>query len=171
MERKEPSEIVLAAHDIAGWLAAHGVGIALYNDVPKWLVEAAGTRTFVVPRLDISLALPVDADMQRYRPHRARHTIRPQREREVQHWVYASASDATTTVAVARLEVGAEDEWTAHIHRGRYNQFVDKFSVASKAALASGVAPAAAHIALIAADVVMPLQAEVERVVEPEPKP
>ena len=156
-------DIVLAAHDIAGWLKAHGAGIALYNEVPKWLVDSGGSRSFVVPRLDISLALPPDTDAQRYRPLARRHTTRPQREREVQHWVYASASDATTTVAVARLDSGAADEWTAHIHRGRYNQFIDKFSVAARAALASGVAPTAAHIALIAADVVMPLQAEVER--------
>jgi hypothetical protein len=161
------NEIVLAAHDIAGWLTAHGTGIALYNDVPKWLVDSGGSRTFVIPRLDISLALPADVDLQRYRPIARRHTTRPQREREVQHWVYASAADAATTVAVARLEGGDDDEWTAHIHRGRYNQFVDKFTVAAKAALASGVAPAAAHIALIAADVVMPLQAEVERLLTP----
>ena len=156
-------DIVQAAHEIAGWLAAHSAGIALYNEVPKWLVESGGARTFVVPRLDIALALPPDAEIQRWRPLPRRHTMRPQRDRDVQHWVYASASDATTTVAVARLEGGHDDEWAAHLHRGRYNQYIDKFTVATKAALASGVAPAAAHIALVAADVVMPLQAEIEK--------
>lgn len=155
--------IVHAAHDIAGYLAAHGAGIELYNDVPKWIVEIDGARWFQVPRLDISLALPPDQDLQRYRPVPRRHTTRPQRERTVQHWVYASAADATTTVAVARLEGGSDDEWTAHIGRGPHTQFIDKFSVNVKAALASGIAPSAAHIALLAADVVMPLQAELAR--------
>lgn len=159
----ENDPIVHAAHDIAGYLAAHGAGIAWYNDVPKWIVESGGVRYFQVPRLDISLALPPDTDMQRYRPLPRRHTTRPQRDRVVQHWVYASAADATTTVAVARLEGGLEDEWAAHIGRGPHSQFVDKFTVNVKAALASGVAPAAAHIALIAADVVMPLQAELAK--------
>jgi hypothetical protein len=159
----ESEPIVHAAHDIAGYLAAHGAGIELYNDVPKWLVEDGGARYFQVPRLDISLVLPADVNSQRYRPLPRRHTTRPQRERVVQHWVYASASDATTTVAVARLESGSDDEWTAHIGRGPLTQYLDKFSVNVKAALASGVAPAAAHIALLAADVVMPLQAELVR--------
>jgi len=156
-------DIVAAAHDIAGYLTAHGAGIALYNDVPKWIVESGGARYFQIPRLDISLALPADVDLQRFRPLPRRHTTRPQRELVVQHWVYASAADATTTVAVARLEGGEDDEWAAHIGRGPYTQYVDKFSVGVKAALASGVAPAAAHIALLAADVVMPLQAELVR--------
>lgn len=159
----ESDPIVHAAHDIAGYLAAHGAGLALYNDVPKWIVDTGGARYFQVPRLDISLVLPADVDMQRYRPLPRRHTTRAQRDRVVQHWVYASAADATTTVAVARLEGGLEDEWAAHIGRGPHTQFVDKFSVNVKAALASGVAPAAAHIALLAADVVMPLQAELAR--------
>jgi len=159
----ESDPIVHAAHDIAGYLTAHGAGIELYNDVPKWIVDVAGARYFQVPRLDISLVLPADVDLQRYRPLARRHTTRPQRDRVVQHWVYASAADATTTVAVARLEGGSDDEWTAHIGRGPHTQFVDKFSVNVKAALVSGVAPAAAHVALLAADVVMPLQAELAR--------
>ncbi len=159
----ENDPIVHAAHDIAGYLAAHGAGLELYNDVPKWLVVNGGRRYFQIPRLDISLLLPADVDVQRYRPLPRRHTTRPQRDRVVQHWVYASAADATTTVAVARLEGGLADEWAAHIGRGPLTQFVDRFSVNVTAALASGVAPAAAHIALIAADVVMPLQAELVR--------
>jgi len=162
-------QILAAAYDIAGWLAAHGQGISLYNDVPKWIVDVGGARYFQVPRLDISLVLPADTDLQRFRPLPRRHTIRLQRDRDVQHWVYASAADATTTVAVARLEGGFDDEWSAHIGRGPYTQFIDKFSVGVTAALASGIAPAAAHIALLAADVVMPLQAELVRLTGAKP--
>jgi hypothetical protein len=70
-------------------------------------------------------------------------------------------------VAVARLESGNDDEWTAHIGRGPYVQFIDRFSAGASTGIASSVAPAAAHIALIAADIVMPLQAEVERLLKP----
>jgi hypothetical protein len=159
--------IVAAAYDLAGWLAAHGAGLELYGEVPKWVVEIDGTRYFQVPRLEISLALPADVNLPRYRPLPRRHTTRPQRSITVQHWVYASAADATTTVAVARLESGNDDEWSAHIGRGPYTQFIDRFSAGKTAGIASSVAPAAAHIALVAADVVMPLQAEVERLLKP----
>jgi hypothetical protein len=163
----ENDAVVAAAHDIAGWLAAHGAGLELYGEVPKWIVEIEGTRYFQVPRLDISLPLPADAKLPRYQPLPRRHTTRPQRDLTVQYWVFASASDATTTVAVARLESGNEDEWTAHIGRGPYTQYIDRFSAGKMAGIASSVAPTAAHIALIAADVVMPLQAEVERLLKP----
>jgi hypothetical protein len=163
----ENDAIVGAAHDIAGWLAAHGKGLELYGEVPKWIVEIDGTRYFQVPRLDISLVLPADVKLPRYQPLPRRHTTRPQRDITVQHWVYASAADATTTVAVARLERGNDDEWSAHIGRGPYVQFIDRFSAGTSTGIASSVAPAAAHIALIAADVVMPLQAEVERLLKP----
>jgi hypothetical protein len=106
----ENDAIVAAAHDIAGWLAAHGAGLELYAEVPKWIVEIDGTRYFQVPRLDISLALPADTKSTRYQPLPRRHTTRSQRDITVQHWVYASAADATTTVAVARLPLQAEVE-------------------------------------------------------------
>jgi hypothetical protein len=163
----ENDPILMAAHDIAGYLIAHNAGIELYNEVPKWIVDIDRTRYFQIPRLDISLALPVDVDLPRYRLAPRRHTTRPQRDLIVQHWVYASTLDATSTVAVARLESGGSDEWTAHIGRGPYNQFVDRFSVNAGSGIASSVAPAAARIAFIAADVVMPLQAEVERLLKP----
>jgi hypothetical protein len=163
----ENDAIVGAARDIAGWVAAQGAGLELYGEVPKWIVEIGGARYFHVPRLDISLALPAEVKLPRYQPLPRRHTTRPQREVTVQHWVYASAADATTTVAVARLESGNDDEWSAHIGRGPYTQFIDRFSAGAAAGIASSVAPAAAHIALIAADVVMPLQAEVERLLRP----
>ena len=126
-----------------------------------------GVRIFQVPRLEISLLLPAETNLRRYKPEPRRHTTRPQRELDVQHWVFASATDATTTVAVARLEKGGEDEWTVHIGRGPYTQFIDRFSVPGTAGHASNVAPTAAHIALIAADVVIPLQAEIERLLKP----
>jgi hypothetical protein len=157
-------QIVAAAHEIVGWLAASkAAGYATYDAVPKFVVTAGERRTLEIPRFEIALPLPPDSDVPRYRPLARLHTTRPQRDRVVQHWVYASIADATTSVAVARLESGAENEWTAHIGRGRYTQFIDRFDIPSTPGLPGEVAPRAAHIALIIADVLMPLQAEIER--------
>jgi hypothetical protein len=165
-DAQEPDpQIVAAALEIAGWLAASkAVGYGNYDALPKFIVTAGERRTLEIPRLEISLVLPPDRDLPRYRPHPRRHATRPQRDLVVQHWVYASTADATTSVAVARLESGAENEWTAHISRGPLTQFIDRFDVPVAPGLASNVAPRAAHIALIIADVLMPLQAELERI-------
>ena len=162
--RDPDPQIVAAAHEIAGWLAASGaVGYGKYDDLPKFVVTDGERRTLEIPRFEISLVLPADRDTPRYLPQPRRHTTRPQRDLVVQHWVYASTADATTTVAVARLESGAENEWTAHIGRGPYTQFIDRFDIPMTPGLASNVAPRAARVALIIADVLMPLQAEIER--------
>ena len=163
---QEPDpQIVAAAHEIAGWLTAtNTAGYRKYDDLPKLIVSNGERRTLEIPRFEISLVLPPDTDLPRYRPVPRRHTTRPQRDLIVQHWVYASTADATTSVAVARLESGAENEWTAHIGRGPYTQFIDRFDIPMTPGLASNVAPRAAHVALIIADVLMPLQAEIERI-------
>jgi hypothetical protein len=51
--------------------------------------------------------------------------------------------------------------------RGHSTNNAKGISAGAAAGIASSVAPTAAHIALIAADVVMPLQAEVERLLKP----
>ncbi len=165
-DAQEPDpQIVAAALEIAGWLAAtKATGYATYDALPKFVVTAGDRRTLEIPRLEISLVLPPDSDVPRYRPQPRRHATRAQRDLVIQHWVYASTADATTSVAVARLESGAENEWTAHIGRGRYTQFIDRFDIPVTPGLASNVAPRAAHVALIIADVLMPLQAELERI-------
>ena len=165
-DAQEPdSQIIAAALEIAGWLAASkAVGYGKYDALPKFIVTAGERRTLEIPRLEISLVLPPDRDLPRYRPQPRRHTTRPQRDLVVQHWVYASTADATTSVAVARLESGAENDWTAHIGRGPYTQFIDRFDIRVTPGLASNVAPRAAHVALIIADVLMPLQTEIERI-------
>lgn len=159
------AEIVAAAHEIAGWLTATGTaGYRKWDELPKFVVTNGDRRTLEIPRFEISLVLPPDRDLPRYRPQPRRHATRPQRDLVVQHWVYASTADATTSVAVARLESGAENEWTAHIGRGPYTQFIDKFDIPKTTGLASNIAPDAAHVALIIADVLMPLQAEIEKI-------
>lgn len=158
-------QVVAAAHEIAGWLAANrAVGYVQYDGLPKIVVTDGERRTLDIPRFGISLELPPDRDVPRYRPQPRRHTTRRQRDLEVQHWVYASTADPTMSVAVARLESGGERTWSAHIARGPYTQFIDRFEIPATPGLASDVAPRAAHVALIIADVLIPLQAEIERI-------
>lgn len=157
-------QIVAAAHEIAGWLAASKAeGYGKYDDLPKFVVTQGERRTLEIPRFEISLVIPADRDVPRYRPLPRLHNQRAQRDRVVQHWVYSSTADGLMSVAVARLESGAPNEWSAHIGRGPYTQFVDRFEIAPTPGLPGDVAPKAAHIALLIADVVVPLQAEIER--------
>jgi hypothetical protein len=163
--------LVRIATEVFGWSQAHGGDTAGRFDALVKEVRASGAQRFLtLPALDLAVAVPA-VDPLRHKAVPRGHSERMQGTRPARFWSFASSRDALLTVALGRID-GEDGMWSAHIGRGPLRQYLDRLPVPLPGGNpAAAGAPTAAPYALAVAEVLLPLQEEIERLGGPRKVP